>query len=146
MNRDYGIDLSEVMRSIASSEVVSILFPRLRRSLIIDTRFTLEDMPMIKVVPMVASFEDRLRSLKRMRPTFPRPSDVAVIPWFGYVDSLNRLGIWDLIMQRLVDSAHKDAVKECSETIRELKAIEREEMAAVIRGDGYQTIWSNSRR
>ncbi len=146
MDRDFSLDLSEVMKSIENAEVMSIFFLRLRKSLIIDTRFTLEDKPMIKVVPMASSLEDRLRSLRKMRPNLPRPGDITLIPWFGYVDSLIDLGVWDRIMQRFVDSAQKDVVKECSNILKELRMLEQDEMAAVIKGEGYQTIWSSLKR
>ena len=92
---------------------------------------------------MVSSIEERLRSVARLRPNFPRPSDMAVIPWFGYVDSLTNVGVWHVIMERLVDSAQKDSVKELSDVMKQLKKLENEEMAEVIKGNRYETIWSS---
>jgi len=144
MNRDFGIDISELIKSIEDADVVSILFPSFRKSLVIDTRFSFEDRPLIKVMPMVSSIEERLKSVARLRPHFPRPSYLAVIPWFGYVDSLTNLGVWHVIMERLVDSAQKDSVKEFYEVMKQLKSMENEEMAEVIKGNRYETIWSSS--
>ncbi len=146
MMGDFDIDLGEVMKSVENAEVISIFFPRLRKSLIIDTRFTVEDGPLIKVVPIARSVEDRLRSLKRLRPSFPKPADVAVIPWIANVDSLIHLGVWDRIVHRFVDSAQKGAVKACSQVLWELRLLEREEMTAVIMGEGYHTLWSRAER
>ena len=58
MNRDFGIDISELIKSIEDADVVSILFPSFRKSLVIDTRFSFEDRPLIKVMPMVSSIEE----------------------------------------------------------------------------------------
>ena len=143
MNRDFSTNLNDLIKSIEDADVVSILFPAFRKSLVIDTRFTFEDRPLIKVMPMVSSIEERLRSVARLRPNFPRPSDMAVIPWFGYVDSLTNVGVWHVIMERLVDSAQKDSVKELSDVMKQLKKLENEEMAEVIKGNRYETIWSS---
>lgn len=147
MNRDFDLDLSEIIRSIDNAEVISIILPRFRKSLLVDARLTLEDKPLIKIVPMVNSLEERLRSLRRMRPTFPKPVEIAVIPWFGYVESLVKLGVWDSVVKKFVDSGNKDAVRACAGVLRDLKILEQEELVAVIKGDGYQTLWSvNSKK
>ena len=142
MNRDFGINLDEVIKSVDSAEVISIFFPRFRKSLVIDTRFTMEDSPLIKIMPMVNSVEERLRSIRRMRRNFPRAVNITLIPWLGHVDGLIHMGIWDRIVNRFVDSAQKDAIKACADELEKLKRLEIEETASAIRGDEYYTLWS----
>ncbi len=146
MNRDFGLDLSEITKNIDNAEVISIIFPKFRKSLLVDARLTLEDRPLIKIVPMVNSLEERLRSLKKMRPTFPRPVEIAVVPWFGYVNSLVRLGVWECIVKKFVDSGNREAVRACSGVLKDLRTLEQEELLAVIKGDGYQTLWSMNKK
>ena len=146
MNRDFSLDLREIIKSIDNAEVISIIFPKFRKSLLIDTRLTLEDKPLVKIVPMVNSLEERLRSLKKMRPTFPRPVEIAVVPWFGYVSSLVKLGVWDRIVKKFVDAGNRDVVRACASILKDLKTLEQEEMLAVIKGDGYQTLWSMNKK
>ena len=45
MDGDFRIDLEEVLKNIDSAEVISIYFPLLRKTILIDTRFTEEGFP-----------------------------------------------------------------------------------------------------
>lgn len=109
MDGDFRIDLDEVFRNIDGADVISIYFPLLRKTLLIDTRFSEEDPPMVKVVPMVGTIEERRRALRRMRPQFSRPKEIAVVPWPKYVDSLVQLGVWQRVLERFVYSGHREA-------------------------------------
>ena len=143
MDSDFVFDLDEIMNSINTAEVMSIFFPTFRKAVVIDTRSNSDTGPMIKIMPMVASPQERLRSIRRLRPGLPRVHNLTVVPWPRYVDSLVSLGLWDRIIQRFQDSGDSEAVKLCDEVLADLKRLEKEEMAAVIRGDNYQTIWSS---
>lgn len=142
MDNDFVFDLDEIMNSINSAEVMSIFFPTFRKAVIIDTRSNADTRPMVKIMPMVASPQERLRSIRRLRPGFPRVHNLTVVPWPRYVDSLVSLGLWGRIVRRFDESGEADMVKQCEEVLADLKRLEKEEMAAVIRGDNYQTIWS----
>lgn len=95
----------------------------------------------MKILPMVNSIEERLRSIRRLRPHLLPLENITVLPWLRSVDSLVRLGVWDRIVQRLVDSGYKDTVKSCIQALQDLRLLEREEMTAVVKGDNYRTIW-----
>ncbi len=139
---DFDNDLDEIVKNIAAAEVVSIFFPALRRSVVIDTRTNEHDGPMVRLMPMVASPQERLRSLRRLRPSFPRVHNLALIPWPRYVESLVKLGIWARVVSRLEAAGQGAAAAECGEVLRELQAVEKAEMASVVRGENYHTIWS----
>jgi hypothetical protein len=142
MDNDFVHDFDEVMKSLDTAEVMSIFFPTLRKALVIDTRSNETDGPMLKIMPMVASPQERLRGLRRLRPGFPRLHNLVVIPWPRYVDSLERLGVWDRLVQRFAKSGHDDIVRECDKILVELKRLEKAELAAVVLGENYHTIWS----
>ena len=145
MDGDFRVNLDELLRNIATWEVISIYFPLLRKSILIDTRFTEEDPPMVKVVPMASSVEDRHRALRRLRPRFPRPKTVTIIPWPKYAESLVRLGLWQKVLERFVHSGHKETVQACNRVLEEVYGLEREELVAVITGENYHTLWTRSR-
>lgn len=145
MDGDFRIDVEEVLRNIDSAEVISIYFPLLRKTILIDTRFTEEDAPMVKIVPMASSVDERNRSLRRLRPHFPRPRSITVVPWPKYVESLVQLGVWQKVMERFVYSGHKEAVQECSLVLEDMYGLELDELSAVIKGDNYHTMWARSR-
>ena len=142
MDSDFVFDLDEMMNSINTAEVMSIFFPTFRKSVVIDTRTSSDGRPMMKIMPMVASPQERLRSIRRLRPGFPRVHNLTVVPWPRYVDSLVTLGLWDRIVRRFREHNDDEMVRRCEDVLSELKHLEKEEMASVIRGENYQTIWS----
>lgn len=139
---DFESDLDEIVRNVDSAEVISIFFPTLRRAVVIDTRTNEHDGAMVRLMPMVASPQERLRSLRRLRPSFPRVHNLALIPWLRYVESLVKLGVWPRVVSRLESAGQEAAAAECGEVLRELQAVEKAEMASVVRGENYHTIWS----
>jgi len=142
MDSDFSIDLSEVNRNLDAAEVVSLYFPLLRKTLLIDTRRSELDGPLIRVVPMATTPEERFRSLRQMRPRFPRPESITIIPWPKYVGSLTRLGVWDHIVDRFAECGDPDLVRQCEACLQELLAAEREEIGRAIRGEGFHNLWS----
>ena len=145
MDGDFRINLDEVLKNIGSAEVISIYFPLLRKTILIDTRFTEEDPPMIRIVPMAYTPEERNRALRRLRPHFPRPKAITVVPWPKYVESLVHFGVWRKVLERLVYSGHKEAVQTCNQVLEEMYELEMEELSAVITGENYHTMWARSR-
>ena len=139
---DFESDLDEIVRNVDSAEVISIFFPTLRRSVVIDMRTNEHDGALVRLMPMVASPQERLRSLRRLRPSFPRVQNLALIPWPRYVESLVRLGVWTRVVSRLEAAGQDAAAAECGEVLKELRAVEKAEMASVVRGENYHTIWS----
>lgn len=146
MDGDFSLDPAEIEKGLEATEVISIYFPLLRKALLMDTRDDIEDGPMIRVVPMVNSVEERFRSLARIRPRLPRPERITVIPWPKYVSSLKTLGIWDKILRRFVLTGHKEAVKACDKALAELLELDRKEMEALIIGEHYYTLWESKKR
>jgi hypothetical protein len=141
MDSDFRIDLSEVNRNLDTAEVVSLYFPLLRKTMLIDMRCSELDKPLVKVVPMVSTPEERFRSLHQMRPRFPRPDSITIIPWPKYVGSLVRLGIWDHIVSRFVDLGGPELVSRCEACLQELLAAERQEIGRALRGENFQDLW-----
>lgn len=144
MNEDFRLDLREIIQSIETADVISIFFPMFRKSLVMDTRFTAEDKPVARIMPMTGSVEERYRSIRRMRPQMPRPENLAVIPWTRHIDSMVNTGIWRKLVERFVESGHKDSVHALQGLLKELHQLEKLEMAAVVRGENYHTVWSRS--
>lgn len=142
MDGDFRMDLDDLVRHLDSAEVISIALPLLRKTILIDTRFTEEDAPLVKLVPMATSLEERARALRKLRPQFPKPDSMAVVPWPKYVESLIHLGIWQKVLERFVESGHKEAVQACGRVLEEVRRLEKEELFDVITGDNYHTLWA----
>lgn len=144
---DNGVetDLDVIRANVDEAEVVSLYFPSLGKTLLIDNRASQHVGPMVRLLPMASSSADRLRSIRRLRPELPRPSSVTWIPWTRRVVSLCTLGVWDGIMRRFDQhtdaDAPRDAALACLETLRRLELNERR---CAITGDRYRTLWSRS--
>jgi len=141
LDSDFRIDVSEVNKNIDVADVIALYFPLLRKTLLMDLRTTDVDGPMIKVVPMANTPEERFQSLLKMRPRFGRPDSITIIPWAKYMQSLADLGIWEHIVKRYADTGSPEAVRECGRCFGELLRLERKEIQRAITGENYETIW-----
>jgi hypothetical protein len=145
MEGNFLFEIDEELRNVQEAEVMSIFFPSFRKALIIDTRSNIDDGPMVRLMPMASSPQDRVRSIRKLRPGFPRLQNLTLIPWQRYVDSLVNLGVWEKIVKRIEESGDPKAIQACDAALTELRRLERQELVAAISGDNYQTIWSASK-
>lgn len=96
---------------------------------------------MVKVATVAGSEEERVRSLRRMRPHFSQPKGVTFLRWQKHVDSLLTLGLWDIVVQRLADSGYSIAVEQGKRALVRLREMERMQVVSAITGEGYETLW-----
>ena len=142
MENDFGLDLSDIFNVIDSGEVILVRFQLVERRLLIDTRRSAVEGPMITLVPRVGSSEERFRSLKRLRPRFALPERILSFQWPRQIRSLRSSGVWDRICRRLVEGGGDEVAAHCDEVYAQLERLEREETVAAIRGgEGYETVW-----
>jgi hypothetical protein len=144
MDNDYVLNMDEILRTIASADVVRIRFLLLEKRLLIDNRFNEFDGPMLKLVSRAGSSEESFRNLKRLRPRFPLPDKMTAIWWPKYVNTLCTSGVWSALVQRIADSGFTDSVRQSEEVLRELQELERLEIRNAISGEGFQTIWQRT--
>ena len=142
---DQFVNLDEVMSNIDNAEVMSLFFPTFRKAVVIDTRSDDGDGPLVRILPMAASPQERLRTIRRLRPNLPRLRTLTLIPWPSYVESLVGLGVWDRIVDRLRQVGNDDVVQRCDTVLEDLRNLERLELAAVVRGENYHTVWAAGR-
>lgn len=128
-------------RNLDVAEVVALYFPMLRKTLLMDVRTNDVDGPMIRVVPMAKTPEERFQSLLKMRPRFGKPDSITIIPWPKFVHSLIELGIWDHIVRRYAELGSPDMVRECDRCFVQLQKFEDDEVRNAITGENYETIW-----
>jgi hypothetical protein len=119
-----------------------VFFPKFGQSVVIDIRPKDGVAPLVRVVPMARSIADRLRTIKRMRPELPRPQDIIAIPWVGYVDAMKTSGLWGKVVNRVESSGFPDAVVAAEKAFNELVRLERRELAQLIMGEQYETLWA----
>jgi hypothetical protein len=138
----YGSGVDGVFKFISKAEVMAVFFPKFGQSIVIDIRPKEDVQPLVRVVPMTRSIADRLRTIKRMRPELPRPQDIIAIPWIGYVDAMKTSGLWAKILGRIEGSGFSEATAAAEKAFDELIRMERRELAQLIMGEQYETLWT----
>ena len=141
MEGNFLFDIDQVIQNVSEAEVMSVFFPTFRRALIIDTRSNESVGPFVRLMPMARSPQDRMRSIRRLRPQFPRPANLTLIPWQRYVDSLVESGVWEQIVDRVGQSGDEAAISSCNQALSDLRQLERDELVSAITGRNYHTIW-----
>ena len=135
--------LLQVFANIDEAEVVTIFFPLLRKALVLDTRHTPQTGILLAVAPQVGSTAERLAWVLAARPQFGRPEFLMTVPWMKSIRSLAEQGVLarlrDLLIRRGVAP---DLAAACTaRAYTELAQVEREAFRAMLRGDGYLTLW-----
>lgn len=137
----FVLDLDEVMNSIGANDVISIAFPTFGKSLVVDARSNESEGPLVRIMPVAGSPQERIRSLRRIRPRFPKIHELTVILWPRFVGGLVRLGIWERLIEWVAATGDQEAVNACNQALEELRRLERAELTAVVTGENYHTIW-----
>lgn len=145
MDFGYGNGVDGVFKFVENAEVMAVFFPKFGQSVVIDVRAKDGEPPLVRVVPMARSIADRLRTIKRMRPALPRPQDILAIPWVGYVGALKTSGLWGKVSARIEATGFAEAVEESEKAFDELIRMERRELAQLIIGEQYETLWARQR-
>ena len=109
MDNDYGLDLDEVKRVIASADVMMLRFVIVPQRLLMDGRSNELDGPMLKIVPRVSGARERFRELRRLRPRFALPDRITAVAWPRKIASLESTGVWTAVEERLAASGFPDA-------------------------------------
>ena len=145
MDPDFSSNLEEIHGVIAEAEVFIVLFDRLDRRLLVDTRVAEGDPPMIRVVPHGLSRAERYRYLQSERPRMELPEQITVFSGPRQPRTMRDLGIWQRIEDRLVGLGGPELAAECEQAFNELLAAEHAELAAaILGGEGFETLWSRS--
>lgn len=132
---------TRIIEAIRSGEVISLFFPRIGKSLVLDLRHTIEIPPSVMIDEMVSRPAERVERLEELRPTMPTPEEVRIAPWMGSVGTLWETGIADALLERCSDTGDSQLVEQCREVLDRLERIERQHVRDIVRGDMARTIW-----
>ncbi len=142
---DYGLDLDEVARVIDAAEVLVVRFAILDKRLLIDSRTSETEGPVIAVVPKASSVEERFKALKKLRPRLPLPEKIMSFMWPRQMETFRDSGLWDKIEGRMVSLGGEQMLEVCKAVFEELEREEKAEVEAAIRGsETYQSLWERS--
>jgi hypothetical protein len=140
---DLGVDLSEVLSVINTAEVFVVMFQIFERRLLVDTRHTDADPPLVRVVDRVRSSDERFRELMRLRPRFPAPERIVAFSWPRSVRTLMESGVWQAIQDRLGSLGVQENT--LLAVLHELQWEERNEEIKAVKGvEPYRTLKGGS--
>ena len=145
MISDHLFDnLEDVEQTILSSDVVSIFFPFLGKSLIIDSRTNETHGPIILLTNIVKTPEERIASMRQMRPSFHKIEEIILIPWVRYIKTLQSSGIWEKIVDKMHGLGHEKATTNAVQILGALEKLERDYLTAVVTGPYWETAWEKN--
>ncbi len=117
------------------------LTPIVTQRLLVDFRSNEQSGPAAVILPEVKSLQERLLSIERARPGFPRPERINVIVWPLRVDALERLGVLRVLRDRFAELDAFDALRQLDDAFEELLRLERAEQRRAITAEGDETHW-----
>jgi hypothetical protein len=146
MPSDYtGLDIEGIGRVFDEAGVLIVRFHVISQRLLVDTRVSLEDSPLIRLVPPVSSAEERYRYLQELRPSVPLPDQITVLSWPRYIEVMREAGLWQRLEQRLLELGGAGLARRCAEVFEEVRSAERAEVvAAILGGEGYESLWERT--
>jgi hypothetical protein len=139
---NFQDDMDEIKKTLEEADVVSLFFPYFGKTILIDVRSNETDGPALILTDMVRSPRERIRSMEKLRPGFGDPEKMVLIPWVRYLETLVESGIWDLVVRKLEESSFVDPKISSDEILNKLRNFEHTELADVINGPSYKTVWS----
>ena len=139
MEDDLGVDISDILNVVNTAEVFVVMFHLFERRLLVDTRGTENDPPLIRVVDRVRSSDERFRELMRLRPKLSSPEKIIAFQWPRTVRTLVESGVWQAIYDRLTAKGVTDST--LLAVLHELQWEERREEIKAVRGEEpYRTL------
>ncbi len=141
---DEGFDLEETLRALREADVVVIGFGWLQERLLVDGRRNDAEGPYIRVVEPVRSPQDRLRELRKLRPSFDDPESFVFFPWAGRVDSFVDAELFERILERC--DGDETAEADARSALSRLYELDREDIRqAISGGEKYHTLYERGR-
>jgi hypothetical protein len=146
MDNAFNLSSGKIIRALAEAEVMSIFFPRVGKALIVDTRHDADHGPVVLMDDMVGSAEERLQSVRRLRPEFTEIAQLTLAPWFGSTRAFAEQGIFDAIVERFRAMGYHGEARDAARTFRELRRRERQVTLDLVAGEAQttRTLWART--
>ena len=138
------IDLDEVRNVVDSCDVFTIGFRLFPQRLIVDTRTSEAEGPMVEVIEPVGTVEERFFWLGKRRPEFGVPEQFTFFVWPHSCRFLKECGVADRIRKRLQGAGRPEAGRQLKAALAELTRLERQAELEAVRGRDHHTLWSRS--
>jgi hypothetical protein len=135
--------LRQLLAEMESADVLTIFFPLLRRTLVVDTRRSNTHGPTVALVPAVNSISERVGLIQRERPELGPVQAILSIPW---IKSAEAFCEGEVFARTIACLAHAGVPKTearqiCLAAAAELRAAEYAMKIALVRGENCDTLW-----
>jgi len=136
------IDFSELQKVVDNCDVFTVGFRMFPERLIVDTRHTDSDGPMVEVVDPVATVEERFFWLGQRRPSFGVPQQFTFFVWPHSVPHFEESGLGDIVRRRVhVEDESGEIGRQMAKSIIRLHMLEQRATFDAIHGRNYHTLW-----
>ncbi len=136
------IDLDAVNAVLAKVDVLTIGFNTFPERLLVDTRATQWEGPLVAIVGPVETIQERYQWLGQHRGGFGAPEGFTYFVWPQTVRSLVERDVLAPLRARL-EAVSSEGDSALRDTLRRLLAIEREAWREAIRGgEAWKTLWA----
>jgi len=136
------VNLAEVEKVVDLCDVFTIIFRVFPERLLVDSRTSPQEGPLVAVVEPVATVEERYHWLGRKRPSFGPPERFTFFLWLHSIAFLEQCGIAARIHRRCEATDWPEAVAMFDRALAELREKEQRATLAAITGENYRTIWA----
>ena len=130
-----------IIGAVAKTDVTSLFFPRLGKSLILDMRQRKEVPAAVFLDDLAGTPEERLASFRRLRPELPLPAELTLAAWDSKVRGLEESGILDAILARCLREGGERLVEAAEAAYATLRALERDALRRLVVGGDMHTLW-----
>src|SRR3990170_5966441 len=119
------INLDELRKVVEECDVFTVGFRLFPQRLIVDTRSSGEEGPMVEVVEPVNTVEERFFWLGKRRPSFGMPEQFTFFVWPHSLRFLAECGVVENIRQRLGTAEQPEVARAVDKALAELERLER---------------------
>jgi hypothetical protein len=140
------VDLAEVEKVVDLCDVFTIMFRLFPERLLVDSRTSEQDGPLVAVVGPVATVEERYHWLSRKRPSFGPPERFMFFLWPHTIAFLEQCSIVARIRRRCEATGGLAAVAMLDRALAKLRQEEWLSTKAAITGENYRSLWPAQKR
>jgi len=140
------VDLVEVEKVVDLCDVFTIMFRTFPERLLVDSRTSPREGPLVALVEPVATVEERYHWLGRKRPSFGPPERFMFFLWPHSIAFLEDCGVAARIRRRCEATGGRGAVAKFDRALARLRQEEWRATRAAIAGENCRTIWPAPKR
>lgn len=136
------IDMDEVRKVVEHCDVFTIGFRIFPQRLIVDTRSSESEGPMIEIVEPVSTVEERFFWLGKRRPSFNVPQRFTFFVWPHSIRYFEESGLAQMILKRVAAGGDRGATESMQAALDALREMEAQAVRDAVTGRHYHTVWA----